>query len=342
MNEFLTHDERTTLIMQHRQERDRRIADRIKTILLADDGMLYVDIARVLFLDDQSISRFVLEYKDRQKLKPENGGSVSKLTEEQTALLCEHLGETLYTKTKDICGYVFETFGVSYTVAGLTHWLHDHDFSYKKPKGIPAKADPVKQAIFCKAYEDFMNSTPDNEPIVFMDGVHPTMTTKLSYGWIKKGQDHEIPTTGNRTRLNILGAINLQLMQTTTSHFETINGQAVISFLTKLMEVYPHAPKIHAFADNGGYFTCKEVHEFCKKNRIQLHFLPPYSPNLNPIERLWKVFHEYVSNNRYYKTARDFKDSVFEFFSKTLPNIAQSLTDRINDNFRIVNTVSSI
>ena len=87
MNEFLTHDERTTLIMQHRQERDRRIADRIKTILLADDGMLYVDIARVLFLDDQSISRFVLEYKDRQKLKPENGGSVSKLTEEQTALL---------------------------------------------------------------------------------------------------------------------------------------------------------------------------------------------------------------------------------------------------------------
>lgn len=82
MNEFLTHDERTTLLIQHRQERDGRVKDRIKIILLADDGMLYVDIARV-FLDGQSISRFVIEYKDRQKLKPENGGSLSKLTAEQ-------------------------------------------------------------------------------------------------------------------------------------------------------------------------------------------------------------------------------------------------------------------
>lgn len=43
-----------------------------------------------------------------------------------------------------------------------------------------------------------------------MDAVHPTQSTKLSYGWIRKGQDKVIETTGSRTRLNIIGALPLQ------------------------------------------------------------------------------------------------------------------------------------
>ena len=53
------------------------------------------------------------------------------------------------------------------------------------------------------------------------------------------------------------------------------------------------------------------------------------------IEKLWKVFHEYASNNR------KFNSSAFKFFSKTLPNIVKSLMDRVNVNFCIVNVFSS-
>jgi anti-anti-sigma regulatory factor len=53
--------------------RDGRVKDRIKALLLANEGMMYVDIARVLFIDDQSIRHFVKEYKDTQKIKPQNG-----------------------------------------------------------------------------------------------------------------------------------------------------------------------------------------------------------------------------------------------------------------------------
>jgi hypothetical protein len=78
MKTFLTFDEQTTLLTQHKCERDGRVKDRIKAVLLADEGMMYVDIARVLFIDDQSASRFVKEYKDTQKLKLQNGGSTPK------------------------------------------------------------------------------------------------------------------------------------------------------------------------------------------------------------------------------------------------------------------------
>ena len=111
----------------------------------------------------------------------------------------------------------------------MTYWLNAHNFSFKKPKGIPAKADLVKQASFIEAYEKLMNTPYANKPILFGNAVHPTIT-KLSYGWIRRGQDHEIPTTGNRTRVNILGALNLELMQTTTRDYDTINGDSAVDF----------------------------------------------------------------------------------------------------------------
>lgn len=66
---------------------------------------------------------------------------------------------------------------------------------------------------------------------------------------------------------------------------------------------------------------------------IQLNFLPPYSPNLNPIERLWKVMNEEARNNKFFKSANDFKEAIKNFFSVILPDIAHSLNGRINDNF---------
>jgi transposase len=180
--------------------------------------------------------------------------------------------------------------------------------------------------------------------MLFLDGVHPTMATKLSCGWIRCGKDHEIPTTGNRTRVNLLGALNLELMSTTTRDYETINGEAVVDFFSYISnEVYPNAPKIHFILDNAGYFKGQIATDWLQNNpRVQAHFLPPYSPNLNPIERLWKVFHEQVSNNQYYASGKEFKSAVLNFFNKTLPDISHTLIDRINDNFQILKNAPSV
>jgi transposase len=71
---------------------------------------------------------------------------------------------------------------------------------------------------------------------------------------------------------------------------------------------------------------------------IKLHFLPPYSPNLNPIERLWKVMNEHARNNRFFKGAKDFKEAINCFFDETLPEIGSTLNERINDNFQLLKT----
>ena len=180
MGTILNAEERKDLLVRHRGERDGRVRDRIKAVLLRDDGMSYGEIARVLFLSDEGVRQQIEDYlRQNGKLQPENGGSEARLTDEQAKKLEAHLDETLYTRTRDIVEYVKETFGVAYSVRGLTKWLKQHGFTYHKPVGVPAKADGEAQKAWIMWYEKFKKSLQDNEKILFMDGVHPTHAVRF-------------------------------------------------------------------------------------------------------------------------------------------------------------------
>jgi len=80
-------------------------------------------------------------------------------------------------------------------------------------------------------YEGLKGSLKDDEPLLFMDTVHPTQATKVTAGWIKTGTDKPIETTGSRTRLNIVGAIRLEhLSDTVVEQYKTIHGDQLLSF----------------------------------------------------------------------------------------------------------------
>lgn len=340
MERFLTNEQVIELKAHHRRERDRRVADRIKAVILANNGWTYKRIAEALMLDEETISVQVKEYQTKEKLKPGNGGSSSKLSREEVEELLKHLEENTYDKALRIRAYVKEKYNVEYSVNGMVRWLRDNGFSYKKPKGIPAKADVEKQKAFIAKYEELMNKAPYDEPIVFTDAVHPTQATKISYGWIKAGADKLIKTTASRTRVNLYGAINLEDMKVITSTYETINSASVIDFYKQLKKKYPNAPNIHVILDQAGYHTSEEMRKYAASNNIILHYLPPYSPNLNPIERLWKVMNENCRNNVFFSSPKEFRAAIRNFFEKTWDTIASSMVDRINDNFQLLKPTS--
>lgn len=337
MKEFLTEAEREALKGQHWQEKNRRVADRIKAVLLSDKGWTYRQIAEALLIDEQTIGRHVDEYIENQKLTLSSGGSMSKLSWVQTGELISHLEHITYLKIADIIAYVQATYGISYTVQGMTSWMHTHGFSFKKPKGTPLKADPVRQKAFIQAYEKLLNETPEDEPILFGDGVHPTMATKVTDGWIRTGVNKPIATIASRTRMNLMGALNLESMQVTIGSYETIDSETMVKYFDRLKAAYPKASKIHLILDQGPYNISIVTREAAKKRGIRLHYLPPYSPNLNPIERLWKVMNEHVRNNRVFESAKEFRREITHFFEVTWPQIAMTSTDRINDNFQRLN-----
>ena len=88
---FLSDEERVQLKAQHKKERDKRICDRIKAVLLYDKEWSFQEIAEVLLLTEEAIRHHVSEYKSSKKLKPEGGGSEEKLSAEQVQKLESHL-----------------------------------------------------------------------------------------------------------------------------------------------------------------------------------------------------------------------------------------------------------
>ena len=336
---FLTDQERAQLKSQHRQERDGRVRDQIKAILLYDEGWTSQQIAKVLLISDQAVRNHVVEYKTSNKLKPESGGSEEKLSEEQSKKLEAHLQEHTYLYIKDIIVYAQMTFGVAYTVPGLRSWLQRHGFSYKKPAVVPGKANKEQQQKWLADYEKLRQGLPQDETICFIDGVHPTHNVQPAYGWIKKGVRKEIQANTGRSRLNLSGALDVVSHNVVIQEDQTLNAESTIRFFQKIEEAYPCKGKIHIFCDNAPYYRNKTVKQYLVTSKIILHFLPPYSPNLNPIERLWKWMKERVIYNTYYEYFEDFKEAVIGFFA-ALPTIGvesvlgRSLRSRVRDKFR--------
>lgn len=339
MERKLSAKERNDLISQHRKERDGKIRDRIKAVLAYDDGYSYSEISRILLLDDETIRRHIKDYFTQHKLAPENGGNGSYLSEAESLELKRHLQEVTYLYVKDICCYVKSVFGVEYSISGMTKWLHANSFSYKKPHAVPAKADKNKQQAFIKKYNNLKKKTNGKDPIYFADSVHPQHQTRLAYGWILTGERKGIPTTGRQYRVNLIGGISLDGHKIVYRQAEQINAESIKLFLHQLRKNHPCGARIHVIWDNAGYHTSKEVKKYAIKLKIKLHYLPPYSPNLNPIERLWKLMHEHVTYNQYYEKFAEFTDAVLDFF-KTIGRKKSILRSRITDNFQTIGNVA--
>jgi transposase len=232
----------------------------------------------------------------------------------------------------------FQVEGV-YTVPGLRSWLQRHGFSYKKPAVVPGKANKEQQYAWLAEYEKLRQGLASDETICFIDGVHPTHNVQPAYGWIKKGVRKEIPANTGRSRLNLSGVVNVVTHNIFVQEDKTLNAESTIRFFQKIEEAYPEKRKIHIFCDNAPYYRNKEVKQHLETSKISLHFLPPYSPNLNPIERLWKWMKERVIYNTYYEHFEDFKEAIFGFFAVlstvTVESVlGQSLRSRVRDKFR--------
>jgi transposase len=337
MEKLLTSKERGQLIVRHRKERDGRVRDRIKAVLAYDDGYSYSEIAKILLLDDETIRRHIDDYQREKKLNTENGGSDGKLTNTESHELIAHLREVTYLYVKDICQHVRQTYGRKYSVSGMTKWLHANNFCYKKAHGVPAKADREKQEEFIRYYTRLKKRASEKEPIYFADSVHPQHQTQLTYGWILKGERKEVPTTAQQKRLNFIGGICLEGHRFIYHQVDKIDAYSVCDFLWKIRKANPGEFYVHLILDNAGPHKDKGVQAFAKELGIKLHYLPPYSPNLNPIERVWKLMHESTRYNKYYSKFSEFTNATLGFFT-SIGRKKNILRERITDNFHILHS----
>ena len=195
MQGFLTARKIEILQEAHYSSFGRKQADRIKSILLLNKGLSFIQVAEILMLDGTTIRRYQKEFKKTGidgLLECRSHGSVGFLTDKQEKQLTRHLKKNIYKTGKEVVSYVMLTYGKTYSLDGMTHLLHRLGFVYRKTKVIPGKVDLIKQEQFKKEYYALKQTKQSKDKIYFLDAAHPHHNNEPFYGWIYKGEEKAI------------------------------------------------------------------------------------------------------------------------------------------------------
>ena len=320
-----------------------RLARRANALVLLDAGWSFQKVADAFLLDDGTIRawhKMFIEGGLEGLTRFESGGSACQMSNERQDKLKAWVASALPRSTRQIGAWIKREFGLVYAGrSGLIALLHRIGLTYRKPEIISRKLDVEKQKAFIASYEKQLNSLPNNEAIVFVDAVHPTHAARPAGCW-SLGSDHPaIEQTSGRQRINIHGAIDLETGQTRMIEVETVDAASTIRLLESIELAWPLMVFIHVYLDNARYHHAKLVRAWLERPgcRIKLHFIPPYCPHLNPIERLWGVMHRNITHNKTYATCAEFADTTLEFLREKIPRDWSRFRSAITDNFRVIN-----
>jgi transposase len=312
--------ERMQLEALARTTKDAKTATRILVILALDAGYRAKDVAKLFLLDEDTVTKWRNKYLKRRLfsdwLATDHHGYDGKLTVNQERELEQYVHTETVTDAASVVSFITEHYGTTYTVTGVTKLLHRLGFVYKQTTLIPGKLDESKQAAFKQVYEKLRDTLPEDEAILFGDGVHPSHNVHATKAWVKRGQDKQVPTNTGRKRLNINGVLNIATMETVTYFSDTINAEETVHLFDKIQAAYPNKKRIHLIVDNARYYKNKLIAAYLRKRRcrVKLIFLPAYSPNLNFIERLWHFMKKYIIGIQRWDKFKDFEAHIHDFF----------------------------
>ncbi len=299
---------------------------RILALLSLIAGQFVDDIAETLKINvetiRQAVGRFLLGGTDGIKSKS-RPGRPSKLTKSQRKKLSkwitlgpEKMGFPGFCwRTPMIRQLIFQKFGVFYAARYLSELLKNMGFSYQKATFVADKQDEKKRKKWLKTkWPEILKLAQKKDAYIFFgDESSFPQWGSLSYTWAPKGQQPVVKTSGNRKGYKVFGLIDYFTGKfLAKGHEGKLNAETYQSFLKDVMsQTRKH---IILIQDNVPYHTCPDMQAFFYdyKDRISVFQLPVYSPDFNPIEKLWKKVKEKGIHLCYFPTFDDLKTKVNE------------------------------
>lgn len=156
-----------------------------------------------------------------------------------------------------------------------------------------------------QAIARLIKTLADDEVVVYEDEVDIHLNPKIGPDWMAPGQQKEVITPGQNVKRYLAGALDVATGEVIWVEGEKKRSLLFIRLLWELHQRYPGAKKIHVILDNYSIHSTEQVRQSLATEaggRIQLHFLPPYCPDHNKIERTWQDLHANVTRNH---TCRD-------------------------------------
>jgi transposase len=303
---------------------DKGLAMRCQIVLRWSEGEGWFEIAKGVGCSMSWVGRVIRRFRDNgvpglYDRREDNGET--KLDEQYLSTLYEivdkqpgDFGYPRSTWTQELLTIVMKDLtGVSIHPATMSRALKAIRARLGQPK--PKVGCPWSKA--CKnrrlaAIRRAVDEIGTREVAVYLDEVDIHLNPKIGPDWMNRGKQKEVMTPGQNVKRYICGALNIQTGCIDYVAGERKNGSLFIATLQRLLKTYPAATMIHVVLDNFRIHSSKQVQAWMKQygQRIKLHFLPPYCPDHNKIERKWKDLHASVTRNHRCKTIEELMSNV--------------------------------
>jgi transposase len=325
-----TSNEMNEMVRKAEHRGDLSTVRRVKAVLAVANGFPSLVIASILTVSQEAIRLWVKAFmlKGPHGLKSNKSpGRPTKLTKSQKQQLDKILTDgpaaAGFTgacwRSPMIQHLIYERFGVFYSVCYIAQLLKNMGFSYQKAAFVSDHKDPERRKEWLeKTWPEIIKlANAKRAAILFGDEASFPQWGTLTYTWAKRGQQPTIKTSGIRKGYKVFGLIDYF-----TGRFfhsaqeERLTSEKYAAFLQSVLDrTQGHLILVQ---DGARYHTSKAMQAFFEKNiqRLTVFQLPTYSPDYNPIEKLWKEIKKDGTHLHHFPTFNDLVVKVDEVLLK--------------------------
>ena len=310
---------------------------RAEVILLAAHRFRYTAIAEALGVHPNSVTAFIVMY---------NEGGLERLERWRESDPDVELGDfdrqtrdywdqNPPRSVKEATAHLERVTGIRRGLTAVRGYLKRLGFKYRKAGGVPGKADLERQERFVHDIVEprMAEAKAGKRTVYFMDASHFVFGPFLGFLWCLARKF--VQTPAGRQRYNVLGAVDViggGLLTVTNTAY--VNALSVCELLSKMAAAHVGQP-VTVFLDNARYQHCALVIEKARELGIELAFLPPYSPNLNLIERFWKHLKKTSLSNQVFDNFDEFRSAIDAGMEKAFTLHAAEMRQLLNPKFQM-------
>jgi len=329
----LTRSERQWLLGHYRRTADPDARLRVHILLLLDTGYPWATIGAVLFCSFSTISRWKRRFEEegvntvfgRPRGRKRSGIHIWAAIVVRWVLTFSP-ADFRFVRSRWSCEAAAVVLREDYRVAvgreTVRRWLRESDLVWRRPRPAIRPKDPQRGQKL-RTLRVLLNGLPADETAVFMDEVDVNLNPKVGCQWMRRGEQASVETPGTNEKRYLAGSIHWRTGRVILTEGKPKEGRGAVLFLRHLDDLrraFRHYNVIHVICDNAGFHKpekSKAVRAYLEKwsGRVALHYLPTYSPDCNPVERVWWRLHEAVTRNHRCQTMQELLDLTFDWFA---------------------------
>lgn len=321
-----------------------RVQRKMEVLYLKSQGVSSAEVCRLCAISRPTCARYLRAYRSGgiEKLKEVPWSRQHSQLADYRVLMAADFRQRPPASVAEAAQRIEQLTGLKRGLTQVRQFLKSLGMKPRKVGQIPAKADVGAQETFKTAELEprLAEAQADRRVVFFMDAAHFVFAPFLGLVWCFERLFVKAPS--GRQRVNVLAALNATTRELFTVHnLPYITAVTVCELLQVVAGAHPGVP-LTIVLDNARYQRCQLVQELAQSLGIELLFLPPYSPNLNLIERFWKFVKKQCLYSKYYADHQAFQQAILTCIAQAPMQSRAELASLLTLQFQTFKEVSVI